>query len=276
MRPTAAVRLADGWWARDGSCEREVVVAALCGADEEWLGEVELQKPVPVVATDVLVRCLRLADGASLPRERVAALSLGDRERLVRAVWALTFGERVQVVLACPHAACGAPMDVDFRVTADPAPLHPRPAVHRAVLDGVQVSFRLPRGEDLEALAASPDDDARALLARCLIDPPASLSAGLLEAAEAEIAHLSDEHDDEMEAVCPQCERAFLTPFDPLAALLAQLARRRWELDRDVHLLSLHYHWPLDCILALPRPRRRAYVNVLLAHLEPSTTTGFG
>jgi hypothetical protein len=274
MRTRDAVTLADGWPSHHGANERELVARALSGVDEEWLAEVEPGTAVAVVGTDLLTRCVGLADGAALPRAQIGRLTLADRERLVLAVWRLTFGPRVELVLACPHADCGAPMDIDFEITRGRAAPDPRPPVHRVRHDGAEAGFRLPCGEDLERLATLPDAGPDALLAQCLVDAPAPLTAPLREAVEAEIARMSSEQGDEMEATCPQCERSFVAPFDPLAALLAQLARGRRDLDDDVHLLSLHYHWPLDAILALPRPRRRAYVALLVSHLEPALGIG--
>jgi hypothetical protein len=274
MRTRDTVTLADGWPSHRGPHERALVARALAGADEEWLAEVEPDTPVAVVGTDLLTRCVESVDGAALPRAQVGRLTLADRERLVLAVWRLTFGARVEFVLACPHADCGAPMDIDFEIARERAAPGPRPPVHRVQRDGAEARFRLPCGEDLERLATLPEAGPDVLLERCVVDGPLGLPAPLRDAVEAEIARMSSEHGDEMEATCPQCERSFVTPFDPLAALLAQLARGRRELDDDVHLLSLHYHWPLETILVLPRPSRRAYVAGLLSHLEPALAFG--
>jgi hypothetical protein len=254
MRARRVVTLADGRPSADDRRDRTLPVHALTGADEEWLEEVEPDTPVAVVATDLLARCARL------PREAVARLTVADRDRLARSVWWLSFGPRIEFVLTCPRADCGAPMDVDFELALEAPGGELRQQVHRAG----EVRFRLPRGEDLEECAS-----AAALLDRCLLDPADEATRA---AVEAQIARLCSGLGDEMEATCPRCERAFAAPFDPLAAMLARIARRRRELDDDVHLLSLHYHWPLDTILALPRPRRRAYVELLLSHLEPAFT----
>lgn len=274
MPTRATVTLADGSTAKHGPAERHLVARALRGADEEWLAELAPEVPVAIVATDLLARCVSSTDGARVPRAQIAQLTIGDRERLVLAVWRLTFGARMELVLTCPHGDCGAPMDIDFEIAAEAAPPAPRSAVHRVVRDGAQARFRLPCGTDLEVLARQPEAGADALLDRCLVDVHGTLSASLRAAVEAEIAELSSGQGDEMEAACPQCGRSFVAPFEPVTALLTRLGRGRDELDSDVHLLSLHYHWPLDAILALPRPRRRAYVALLLSHLEPALAAG--
>jgi hypothetical protein len=82
--------------------------------------------------------------------------------------------------------------------------------------------------------------------------------------------------DRELQATCPECGHPFAVAFDPVPAFLAEVWRRRAEFDRDVHLLSFHYHWPLSEILGMPRPRRQAYVALLLSQLDLGTVAAGG
>jgi hypothetical protein len=146
-----------------------------------------------------------------------------------------------------------------------------------------EVTFRLPSGDDLERLAGSGGETAGALLDRCVLTAGPMSGAAAAElvcgspalrtAVEDEMERLAP-IGDEIEAACPECERSFVAAFSPAIALLAELNGRRPELWRDVHLLSWHYHWPLGEILAMARPRRRSYVELLLAHVEPTAAAG--
>jgi hypothetical protein len=71
---------------------------------------------------------------------------------------------------------------------------------------------------------------------------------------------------------CPECGHEFGAAFDPVAWLLGRVRRGRALLDRDIHLLSLHYHWPLDTILAMTGPARREYVSLLERELDLATS----
>jgi len=51
--------------------------------------------------------------------------------------------------------------------------------------------------------------------------------------------------------------------FDVESYVVQELSQHAAGIYQDVHLLALHYKWPEDQILALPRNRRRQYVELL-------------
>ena len=164
----------------------------------------------------------------------------------------------MQLVLRCP--ACDALMDADIGIGEQPPDPGP-PAGAR---------LRLPTGGDLEALAGAEDPELE-LLTRCAVGAGAdavAASPALRAELEEELERLDRGAAGELEAACPDCGETFTTALDPAVALLAELGRRQAQLDRDVHLLSLHYHWPLHEILRLARLHRRAYVERLLSQLD--------
>jgi hypothetical protein len=239
--------------ARQGTVELRAgpaVVRALRGSDEEWLRALDRDTPVPRATTALLSRCVPRLGGAAATPEAIRALGLFDRDRLILAVWRLSLGPRMELVLRCP--ACDAPMDADVEV--DDSPPGSAPAA------GARV--RLPSGGDLEAIAGA-GDPALALLERCAIDVTAPR-----DVLEEELERLDPGAVAELDADCPECGARFTTALDPAMALLAELGRRQPQLDRDVHLLSLHYHWPLREILGMGRLQRRAYVERLLSQLD--------
>ena len=63
------------------------------------------------------------------------------------------------------------------------------------------------------------------------------------------------------------------TPVDLLARSLATGEQR---LLAEVHSLAFHYGWSEADILALPRPRRFAYLELLRDQLEGRPLTGAG
>lgn len=300
MGADTTVRLPGGWLDGAGACHRDAAVRAVCGADEEWLYGLPLSTPEAAVVTELLARCVsRIGpDPATAPAADTAReLCAGDREWLVLRLWQQTLGDRVEITLVCPRPSCGARIDVDFALSHLPAdgPAQ-QPEYQLAERDGdteLRLRFRLPRGSDLEAIGRPRDehgedravmDRAGALLGRCVlgVEPPPADGAGpavLLARSSrlrAALAERMREHSAlvqrDFDVPCPECGRPFSTPFDPILEFLAEMLRRRPEFERDVHLLSLRYHWPLSEILALPRPRRRRYVRLMHAYSEPEPT----
>lgn len=281
MGEEAQVELPGGWLDAAGVCRRDAVIRPLRGSDEEWLHGLPAGTPLAGVVAELLLRCVgRL--GASPPTpEVVRLLPVGDRDYLVLRLHQLSFGDRMEMTLTCPRPGCRADMDVDFQLGAIPVREAPQRPGYRLEHDGHQVGFRLPRTGDLEALDDAGGDPGAALLARCLLGGPEEAAAlgrspALRAAVEAELERRSPGVERELEAVCPECRQPVTADFDPVGRFFAEVARRRPEFDRDVHLLSYHYHWPLSEILAMARPRRQAYVALLLGQLESAALAAAG
>ena len=276
MPEQATVHLPEGWWDGAGTCHRTAVVRPLCGGDEEWLRDLALDTPVPRVVTDLLVRCVGDVGATRVSRELVLALAVGDRDYLVLRLWGLSLGDSLDLVLMCPRDECGARMDVRLDVASVPVKTAPPRTTATLTLvddEGRERRFRPPTGADVEWLADSAGPaGVAALVSRCLEDAAGAVavcgSPALQDALEAEMERVTGGVERELEAVCPECGHPFMAPFDPARGLLGDLARRAPDLDDDVHLLALNYHWPLAEILALARPRRVAYVERLLRRLD--------
>jgi hypothetical protein len=281
MPPVATVQLPGGWLDDAGVCHRDAELRPLQGLDEEWLAELPLVTPLSRAVTGLLARCVvRLGPGR--PGDAtLGALPVGDRDYLVLELRRLSFGDRVEMSLTCSRPGCGVRMDIDFplgAIAVHEAPQRPEYRLPRAGGAGA-VRFRLPQGTDLEELAsAGAEDLGTALLERCLLgDEPdlAGWSAGQRAELELAVEEVSPKIEAELEAACPDCGHPTVVPFDPVLEFFAEVARRRPELDRDVHLLSYHYHWPLTEILGMPRLRRRQYVALLQDQLD-STVAATG
>lgn len=258
--------------------DREVAVREVLGEDEAWLAE-EGRTLLPVErATALLARCLLADDAPALARE----LPVGAREALLLHVRRLTLGPRLDAVHDC--SACGAALDVplDLAALLDAAPpAAPAPAAARErsfAADGraLRLRYRLPTGADHEAAARAALADPRAgealLVARAALAVHAEDGAPLPRAewppqvAEA-LADAVAEDDPlvevRLDVACPACGAAGEALLDPTDFILAELAPDRERLDREVHALALHYHWSERDILALPRRRRRRYLDLL-------------
>ncbi len=281
----------------DADCElvREVELAPLSGRDEELIAAQQAIAS-PALLTGLLSRCvLRLGPIRPVSEDLARRLLVADRQFLLLKLRQVTFGDHVQATVQCPWEGCQKKVDIDFslhdipvRELEEKGPLYTRDLSPEAALSGErgepcrEVAFRLPNGEDQEAIAQIiEEDEAKALallLARCirrlgsLCDPGPEIIHQLSPLARAEIERhmeeIAPQVDLTLAAHCPECEREFAVPFDLLCFFLGECKTSGDLLDREVHYLAYHYHWSEQEIMALPREKRRKYVALLADELR--------
>ncbi len=292
---TLTCLLPGGYLDAAGALHQEAELAPLSGREEELLAGRSGRSNAALV-THILSRCV-LRVGTIRPISQAIArdLLVADRQYLMLMLRRATFGDEVQATLVCPWADCAQKVDIDFRLSAIPV----RRAAGRSAAHALRLSpaaavidahgapqrdlvFRLPSGGDQELIAPLALHDEQqalaALLGRCICaigDPlrPAEALAGRLSPlARAEI-------DQAMEAVapavelsigglCPECGREFSQPFDLQDFVFGELRIGRASLYREVHYLAYHYHWSECEIMALPRLKRRMYIEILAEEIE--------
>jgi hypothetical protein len=281
-----------------GVLHREVELAPLSGREEEWLaGRRHVGRATFV--TTVLSRCVhRLGTISPVSAEHMRRLLVADRQYLLLKLREVTFGDQVQATLLCPWKDCGEKVDIDFslrdipvRESQEEGPTYTMDLSPEAACTGEQgeayraITFRLPNGEDQEVVSPLvPDDEARAftmLLARCVQrvgpweQPGEALIRRLSPLAQQEIERrmgaVAPMVELTMEARCPDCGRAFAAPFDLEECFFGELRTSRDLLYREVHYLAYHYHWSEQEIMAMPRDKRRCYIEVLADELERLT-----
>lgn len=247
----AQVRLPYGLW-RDGTVTGALQVRPLRGEDElaaeEALGA---GANAARVGNALIARCAADPARGPLGEAGAGALVLGDREIVLRALHAETFGRLVSTAAPC-QAGCGETVafDLDITALADDPP-EPGPA-HRARIGDQEAILRLPTGADLEAALAGADP-AGALLECCVGDvklPRQAVSGAL--------AQLDPNVETSIHFKCPACgalgER-FLDAFE----LIRQALADQGGVLAQVHRLASAYGWSEADILALPRGRRLRY-----------------
>jgi hypothetical protein len=248
---------------------RDALLRAPTGADEALLVESLADASAPARANALLAGCLAELGGEAAGLSDVRALVVGDREALLLALRAAAFGERVACVLACP--GCGEPMDLEPAVSDLLVEGYAEVAAEHALVDdaGSPVRFRLPTGEDLEAVAEAVDVDAGAalLLSRCVLGgvEAGALSDATRDALEDALARLDPQAELRIAVACPTCGDPVEATLDAAALLLDELAADSDGLFREVHALARHYHWSEQEILGLELPRRRRYLELLVA-----------
>jgi hypothetical protein len=252
----------------DGPPGRTCTFAPLTGEIELALGEAAHRKTtLPALVTSVL--CVVLDDLAGRPAttDRVRALSVGDRQFLIRRLGIELDTDECWLTGVCEH--CGQPIDVAVRQSALPY----KPATDGYPIATAQTSLgecrvRVPTGLDQEAMAVVEDESAAAdeLARRCVLDlvpgrelDPAELTERDLEILGEAVESVAPEMVTEIQASCPHCSGQTAIAIDPYRCL------RNLDVGvlRQVHTLASAYHWSEAEILALPRQRRLRYLQMI-------------
>lgn len=245
----------------DGALRRDAIIRPLLGATEMLLAE--LASPAlsqPERVTRFLAATISEIGGRPVDREAAAALSVGDRQHLVRRIGAAMGRDLVWLNSAC--SACGAAFDIPIRQSQLPVkpagPAYPEVTVE---LGGEPVRLRAPTGADQAAVADLDGEAAVTALLRRLAPATAGrdLQVAEQQALEEAVEQIAPEVALEALARCPECGAENLVAIDPYLTL--QLAGG--EIYDDVHILARSYHWCEADILALPRDRRKRYLRLI-------------
>ena len=250
-----------GLW-RHGECRRDWSFRTLTGEVELSILEAGRdRRSVPQRVTAVLTAALAELGGAAAQPETVRALSVADRQYLMRRLAVEVGMEESWIRAACPD--CGAAFDIPVRHGELPA----KPAGEGYPFATVETSlgpvrFRVPDGADQEAIAGieDPREARRALAARCVEGLLAgTLSDEDLGRAEEALEAVAPEVVTRAQAACPDCGKPVEIDLDPYVCLGAADG----GLFLDVHTLASVYHWSEREILAMPRERRRLYLSLV-------------
>jgi hypothetical protein len=241
-----------------GRATRYAYLAPLTGADEEAVAGTDTGSAIALIE-----RLLIAGPPPSVRPGDAAALSTGQRDRVLAELHLQTFGPRISATLRC--GACGENFDIGFALPD--LLVHVRTKATRDVApspDGIiayrRLRFRLPTGVDEVAVAGLAAADARAaLLARCLVSSMPDAPEGL-EPVMAEVDPLLDL---DLPVRCAECGAEQLQPFSMQAYCLGSLLAERRRLVEEVHTLAAAYGWARAEILAMRRTVRREHVELL-------------
>jgi hypothetical protein len=280
---TETFTLPGGYVDPDGVTHHEVELAPVTGFEEELLDSVGPAGCSAQVVTALLTRCLRrVGKLAPVTTSLVRDLLVSDREFLMLRLREFTLGKSLKAMLVCGDPKCAQSMDIAMNLDD----LKPETrSVDRCVfkLDVLEdnkafaFEFRLPTGADQEAgadwLGGDTEAAVKRLLTRiilrvndnCFIDDQtvAALPVPVLKKLEQRIEELAPLLSIDLNAVCVECGRTSLAHLDLTAFFLDELHQSRRMLEREVHCIAWHYHWPEREILALTRRKRRRYIELI-------------
>jgi hypothetical protein len=250
------------------------VVRALSGPALLWAAEAG-------AAQHPLDRALTLLAAAlpDVPRDRLAALSVGERDALLLALRERQLGAALAAYAECPR--CGERLEFTLDAAAlrggtPPAVAAEAPEhVYALAVDGYALRFRLPDSRDLAAVVLGSGGDPAAgqalLVRRCVLRAardgadvgPDDLPAAVLVALAERMAEADPRAETLLDLRCPACDHAWQVLFDPGAFLWTELAVQARRLLREVHTLARAYGWREADTLALSPWRRRCYLELV-------------
>lgn len=223
------------------------------------------QRPVQQALLLLTAACPELTPAA------VTQLTIGQRNRLLLQLRALTFGEQLAMQATCPHCASELEMACtvgDLFIDNTTA----QPAIFAFDVDGYQIGYRLPTSLDLAALAdCTAIAVARAqLLTRCLVAPHAAdregdgaqVPAEWRERLILQMQQNDPQADMQLTLVCPACGQGWQAAFDIVTFFWAEIAAWARRTLYDVHTLARAYGWREADILALSPQRRQFYLEL--------------
>ena len=215
-----------------------------------------------------------------VPADRLAHLTIGQRDAILLKLRELTFGPHLKGLEACP--ACGERLEMAFEVCdlrrSDAA--LPDLATDQAVaatgsltISPYQVNFRLPDSADLNAVAGmeEPRLARQQLLLSCLLkiskDGQATsageLPAEVLEAVMERMTQAEPLADLTLAVTCPACGHSWQVLFDIVSFFWSEINAWSARLLREVHVLASAYGWRETDILAMSAWRRQRYLEMV-------------
>jgi hypothetical protein len=202
----------------------------------------------------------------------VAALSIGQRDRILFKLRETLFGANLSIVTTCSE--CQETLESNLTVSdlleEGLAVAEPSWVVE---CEGYRVTFRLPCSADLSSLPpAEPAANSRnRLLALCILearDPGGEavnaevLPAGVVVELTAAMAKADPQAEIMLNLTCPACQQSWKAMFDITSFLWKEINAWAQRVVRDVHELARAYGWREADVLALSPTRRQLYLEL--------------
>lgn len=226
-----------------------------------------------------------LALGTGLPRSRLAALPIGQRDALLISLREATLGAGMEGIAECPECAQRVEMAFsagDIR-TSDPAQGYSLALEEHGGEDSggkseefgdYRLRYRLPNSEDLIALleARNAQEAHQILLRRCVIEvrnkdaacDPADLPREVFVWLSERIARADPQADILLDLACPSCGHHWQAVFDISLFFWVEIDALSKRLLFEVHALAGAYGWSEAQILDMTAARRGAYLEMVL------------
>lgn len=215
-------------------------------------------------------RSLHLVRNLSSSLHDADSLSVGERDRhllLLRREW---FGDSIDAVSHCPR--CQSRVEIQFSISELATPAYSE-CVEDIFVGDYHVRWRLPTAKDVAQVSEclNATEVRNELIQRCLLEvqhgskaiPPLSCPEEIVAQVCKKMSEADPLADSKLELQCPNCQHAWLTPFDIGSFFWRELDVYVQKLLHEVHTIASAYGWSEESILRLSDPRRRRYLEIL-------------
>ncbi len=213
---------------------------------------------------------LLLAVIPGMTRDKLAELSIGQRDSYLLALRELTFGPKLNCFAECP----GCKERLEFTIKTTDIRLSPLPG-NKQELEltngNLVLRYRLPNSLDLAAVAGLRDTASDLLVQRCVLqvirDGVPVGCCDISAHVKAELSAHMAEHDPQAEIMldlhCPECGHQWQMVFDIVSYFWSELSAHARRLLYDVHALAQAYGWRESDILSMSDTRRQFYLGMV-------------
>jgi len=204
--------------------------------------------------------------------EKLSAVEVGRRDRLLMQLRAQLFGPEMALTVRCPK--CGAKLESTVRVSEIQVESEPFTSPQTLSVDGYRVIFRLPTSSDLIGLPDEPQSARLMVLRRCLVQAELesaierrdlvaeALPEHVISAIAIAMSAADPQADLQLSFDCPSCAHHWADVFDIVSALWKEVHAWVERTVRDVHVLARAYGWGETEVLALSPTRRQMYLEL--------------
>lgn len=197
------------------------------------------------------------------PAESLPAVTIGQRDAMLTAIYRRLFGETLNAFAECPKCSERLEYSMSTRdlnrtkSTQDLTVMHGESSLQ----------LRLPNSSDLRiASQCGSVAEARALLAqRCIVSEAVSLEQlpdSLVGKIAARLAEADPLAETLIHLTCAACRHQWQTVLDIEQFLWIKVASLAKRLLREVHILARAYGWREADILTMTATRRQFYLEM--------------
>ncbi len=198
----------------------------------------------------------------------LAEMTIGSRNTYLLALRERMFGPTISAVVTCEACAERTESAISTNDILAGVPQSARFAGDErltCVVGGAEVAYRLLSSRDLAAASTRRGvvDAQQALIAGALLETAADADTlpAVVEAVADGIVTADPLADIRLGVTCASCRHAFVTSFDVVGFLWAEIDAEVARLLDDVHRLAAAYGWSESTILTMSRSRRREYLR---------------
>jgi hypothetical protein len=206
-------------------------------------------------------------------RDKLALLSIGQRDSSLMRIREQTFGPRLSSLAVCPACQGQVEFLLDTSQMHAESDIGPVGQVHQLTGDGYELQFRLPNSRDLAAILGCQDVilARQLLLQRCIIQATRDgaevkaedLPEPIVVAVTARMDELDPEAEMRLDLTCAACGHQWQVLFDIVSLLWTEITLCAKRLLGEVHMLAQAYGWSEAEVLSMNPVRRQFYLEMV-------------